>query len=164
MAGLTRTLIWESPEDAAALGRRLALLMPESGVSSLFLRGPLGSGKTTLANALVKALPGGGMAEAGSPSFSVCHHYPTTPPVLHCDLYRCRTNPPDELLDGLENPALLCIVEWADFLPANCRPPESLDMDMELCDKGRILRLQAHGRCAARLLDALCEKGLSAQA
>ena len=74
--------------DTRRLGRLLAAGLRELGPVALLLRGPLGSGKTTLTAALTAALPGGDLAEVGSPSFTICNYYPTTPPVLHADLYR----------------------------------------------------------------------------
>lgn len=77
--------------DTIRLGRWFADSLPTyPALRALLLRGPLGSGKTTFTRALVEALPGSASAEVASPSFTVCNHYPTIPPVLHCDLYRNR--------------------------------------------------------------------------
>lgn len=137
------------------MGRWLAANLPGSGVRALLLRGPLGSGKTTLTSALVQALPGGEAAEVASPSFTLCNHYPTTPPVLHCDLYRSTGALPDEILDGLENPAILTIVEWAEYLPPADWPEEILDISLQACEEKRLLALEAHGSSAMTLLRAL---------
>ena len=143
-------------EETRRLGRWLADHLPVSGVRALLLRGPLGSGKTTLTSALVQALPGGDKAETASPSFTLCNHYPTTPAVLHCDLYRSVGGLPDEILDGLEDPAVLTVVEWAEYLSPADLPEEILDISLKACEKSRLLTLQAHGSSAAKLLCDLC--------
>ncbi|WP_288907514.1 tRNA (adenosine(37)-N6)-threonylcarbamoyltransferase complex ATPase subunit type 1 TsaE [uncultured Desulfovibrio sp.] len=89
--------------DTRRLGRLLAAGLRELGPVALLLRGPLGSGKTTLTAALTAALPGGDLAEVGSPSFTICNYYPTTPPVLHADLYRSPGSPPEELEEALDD-------------------------------------------------------------
>ena len=90
-----------------------------SGIAALLLRGPLGSGKTTLTRALVEALPGGDQAEVASPSFTLCNYYPTTPPVMHCDLYRSPGSLPDEIAEGLDKPEIFSIL-LRFFLESNC--------------------------------------------
>lgn len=151
MAGI----VLRNREETRRMGQWLAAHLPDSGVRALLLRGPLGSGKTTLTSALVQALPGGDAAEVSSPSFTLCNHYPTTPPVLHCDLYRSAGGLPDEILDGLENPAVLTVVEWAEYLPQADHPEEILDISLQACEESRLLTLQAHGSRAAALLQAL---------
>ncbi len=66
--------------------------MPWGKIRALYLRGTLGSGKTTLTRGLVAALPGGEDAEVASPSFTLCNIYPTRPALLHADLYRMGDN------------------------------------------------------------------------
>ena len=122
-------------EETRRLGRWLADHLPGSGVRALLLRGPLGSGKTTLTSALVQALPGGDKAKQPAlPSHSVITT-PTTPAVLHCDLYRSVGGLPDEILDGLEDPAVLTVVEWAEYLSPADLPEEILDISLKACEK-----------------------------
>lgn len=142
--------------DTARLGQRLAQsLVACPALRALLLRGPLGSGKTTFTRALVEALPGGAWAEVASPSFTVCNRYPTTPPVLHCDLYRTGSAVPDELAEGLEDPAVLSIVEWAEYLPQAALPEEYLDISFNSCEEIRLLIVQACGHSAKALLGSL---------
>lgn len=134
-----------SPGAMLRLGRLMARQLAASPVRALFLRGPLGSGKTTLAGALARALPGGNEAETASPSFTLCNMYPTQPPVFHCDLYRCPGQPPDDMLEALERADALVIVEWADYLPPDVCPPDYLDISFKMKDKYRLLTLDGCG-------------------
>ncbi|GFH63261.1 MAG: tRNA threonylcarbamoyladenosine biosynthesis protein TsaE [Candidatus Desulfovibrio kirbyi] len=143
-------------DDTYALARFLAEALRHCPtVRALLLRGPLGSGKTTFACALVRALPNGQEAETGSPSFTLCNQYPTQPPVLHCDLYRGTAMPPDELLEELANSAVLTIVEWAEYLPLSEIPNEFLDISFNPCDKNTLLTVRGHGSGADALLQTL---------
>lgn len=121
-------------------------------VKTLLLNGDLGSGKTTLTRYMTLTLPGGTEAEVASPSFTLCNHYPTEPPILHCDLYRCAGAVPEELYEALDNPKFLNIIEWSTFLPMQDRPEEYLDIDLKACEEGRLLTVQAYGPCAEALL------------
>ena len=76
--------------------------------------------------------------------------------MLHCDLYRSVGGLPDEILEGLEDPAVLTVVEWAEYLSPADLPEEILDISLKACEKNRLLTLQAHGSSAAKLLCDLC--------
>ena len=132
-------------EDTRNFGALLARLLPSSGVRALLLRGGLGSGKTTLTAALVRALPGGGEAEVASPSFTLCNIYPTHPPLVHCDLYRSPGRAPEELLDALDAADTLVAVEWADSLDPAVLPDDFLDISLKMVDDGRLLLLNGAG-------------------
>lgn len=76
--------------------------------------GPLGSGKTFLIRAICRALGLEARFRVTSPTFTLVHEYPTTPPVLHADLYRLKT--PEEvvalgLLEQRDGGRVL-LVEW----------------------------------------------------
>ena len=101
------------------------------------------------------ALPGGDQAEISSPSFTICNNYPTCPPVLHCDLYRCPASLPDEVWDALDADAGICIVEWAQYIPEAALPKEFLDIRLESCEKGRFLTVMAHGQASQALAQEL---------
>lgn len=108
----------------------------------LLLRGPLGSGKTTLTAAICAAFPGSENAEVSSPSFTICNIYPTRPAVLHCDLYRCREELPEEALDFMDGGEGQIIIEWAEYLEP---PAEYLDFSFQLRDNDRLIELTARG-------------------
>lgn len=97
------------------------------GLRALYLRGALGSGKTTLTRGLAAALPGGGEAEVASPSFTLCNIYPTRPVLLHADLYRLGDagaaalgELPEDMADAMDEGALL-VLEWPEYLAPGLR-------------------------------------------
>lgn len=79
------------------------------------MRGPLGSGKSELARALIRARAGAAI-EVPSPSFTLVQDYQIGDLVLrHVDLYRL--NDPGELVElGLEAPESgeVWLVEWPE--------------------------------------------------
>ncbi|MCK9187674.1 tRNA (adenosine(37)-N6)-threonylcarbamoyltransferase complex ATPase subunit type 1 TsaE [Acidithiobacillus sp.] len=102
----------------------------------IYLEGDLGVGKTTLAQAILKAL--GVTENIKSPTYTLMESYPTRiGPALHLDLYRLQE--PEELefigiRDYLTEPALW-LVEWpergAGFLPA-----ADLSLTLRILDNG----------------------------
>lgn len=152
------SLTLASLDDTRRLGRLLAAALREDpAVRLCLLHGDLGSGKTTLTRAVVESLPGGGMAEISSPTFTLCNSYPTVPPVLHADLYRCPAGAPDELWDALDDGESLCFVEWGEALPAGDLPKEYLDICLNSCEEKHLVTLRARGPAAQRLVERLQE-------
>jgi N-acetylmuramate 1-kinase len=94
------------------LAELLALKLRKGDVVAL--SGDLGTGKTTLARALINALAGGAAGEVTSPTFSLVQVYETARlTVTHCDLYRLGgADEVDEL--GLEDAvqAGALLIEW----------------------------------------------------
>jgi tRNA threonylcarbamoyladenosine biosynthesis protein TsaE len=92
------------------------LLLAPKG-SLIILTGPLGAGKTTLVQALAKALDSD--AQVSSPTYTLIHEYPTAHGTLvHMDAYRLpSTHALFEL--GLEDyleRSRLVVVEWGEGL------------------------------------------------
>lgn len=112
--------------DAAAtesLGAMLAAWMADRAGGIIYLHGPLGAGKTTLARGLLRAL--GVVGTIRSPTYTLLEPYTVDGrELLHLDLYRLAS--PDELAGlGLDDyPPTQCwwLVEWpergAGWLPA----------------------------------------------
>ncbi len=92
-----------------ALGRSLA------APQVIGLSGELGTGKTTLVQAICRGFGAGALAT--SPTYALVHHYAAAEtPVYHVDCYRLRS--PDEARDlafddMLREPAIV-LVEWPE--------------------------------------------------
>ncbi len=101
-------------EDTRAFGRELAAQLRAGDL--VVLAGPLGAGKTVVAQGI-----GDGLGVSGrvtSPTFVIArvHHGPL--PLVHVDAYRLRDNPRPLDLDDLDLDADLegsvVVVEWGD--------------------------------------------------
>lgn len=116
-------------EDTERLARTLVSQAPAGTL--LLLLGPLGAGKTTLVQALGRAL--GSHAQVSSPTYTLIHEYPTPAGVLvHIDAYRLEQA--EALLElGLEDyleRARLVAVEWGEGLLAAF--PDALVVSLSL--------------------------------
>ena len=125
------------------------------------LSGPLGSGKTTLARAILRAR--GVTGAIKSPSYSLVEHYPVSSLYFyHIDLYRFAHSSEWEtsgLAECFRDDAI-CLVEWPeralDRLPT---PDVQLFLSYPERPPGRELRLVAHTsrgeRCGRALRTAM---------
>jgi tRNA threonylcarbamoyladenosine biosynthesis protein TsaE len=156
--------ILNSLSDTERFGQCMAAgIQQHPAVHILLLHGSLGSGKTTLVRSLVEALPNGNLAEVASPSFTLCHRYPTTPPVAHHDLYRVAHSLPEELFDDLENRSLVSIVEWAEYLLGEYRPQQFLEIILQPQGTQRLCTLHAHGKAAQAFIEWLQDQCIKAK-
>jgi tRNA threonylcarbamoyladenosine biosynthesis protein TsaE len=155
-------LVLTSLEATAALARTFAACIASSpSLPPVLLHGQLGAGKTTFIRELVQALPGSENAEVSSPSFNLLNLYPTTPPVGHFDLYRTEGRGFDpDLEETLFAPDHFCLLEWAEYLPADCIPDSHIDMFWTVDGENRTVKLAAHGTEAQAFLDCV-EKAAS---
>ena len=127
-----------SPADTEALGAALARSCPwhERMPRSLFLHGALGSGKTTLARGLLRAL--GETGAIVSPSYSLIEIYALRlGTVVHVDLYRLNSATEfDEL--GLSDYFVgrtLLLIEWPERAHGRLHAADivlTLELDGEL--------------------------------
>ncbi len=105
-------------DDAAtaALGARLAATLSPGDV--VLLEGGLGSGKTALARAMIRALMGEPALEGPSPSFALVQPYAGAGrTVLHADLYRLAGSREADELGLFADPASIVLVEWPERAP-----------------------------------------------
>ncbi len=147
------------PDEAATIcaGTALARGLPGLVTHSLLftLSGELGSGKTTLARALLRALGVAGTIR--SPTFTLVEPYDTARgTVHHLDLYRLA--PVAEALEGLGYRELrgqpgLVLVEWPERAGAALGAPD-LSAQLEHEGTGRRLTLSARGESGRAWLDA----------
>lgn len=146
MSGVSTTLEWKTRvqdlDELAELGRRLApLVQPPATV--IFL-GPLGSGKTSLIQSILRAM--GVVEHVKSPTFDLVHRYAVgTGWAIHVDLYRLAVPPPPEELDA-DDPEALVLVEWGD--PWRPYYPDRFEVRLEVEPRGdgRWVTLSAVGR------------------
>lgn len=152
----TRRTDRDLPDLAATqtLAAALAVLLRPGDIVAL--SGELGSGKTTLARAIIGALaerlhvPA---EEVPSPTFTLVQVYDFPGlAVWHFDLYRLRQ--PEEAYElGIEEAfaAAVSLVEWPERLGA-LLPRERLDVRLEFTNgEKRRARLEGYGTWAARI-------------
>lgn len=144
------------PDLAAtrAFARELAGLLRRGDI--IGLSGDLGSGKTTLARALIEALAErfhGPCEEVPSPTFTLVQTYDFPGlPVWHFDLYRIKN--PDEAAElGIEEAfaSAVSLIEWPERLGPYL-PPGHLSIELQYANgERRRARITAPGSWAARL-------------
>ena len=131
--------------DSERLGAVLARAIPWTAprALTLFLTGELGTGKTTIARGLLRAL--GVEDVVRSPSYTLVETYePAGHRVLHLDLYRLGGAADLEALglrDELEEGVLL-LVEWPERAPSVLPLPD-LQVSLRVAGEGRTARLEA---------------------
>jgi tRNA threonylcarbamoyladenosine biosynthesis protein TsaE len=123
--------------DIAAMnefGERIAARLKADDVVAL--SGPLGSGKTTLARAIIAALGYGG--EVPSPTFTIVETYDLDPPLVHADFYRLdSTKEAEEIgLDDYREGAAM-IAEWPERAGGFAHEPGCLSIALEIAGSGR---------------------------
>lgn len=123
-----RVLPLNSTEDTEALGARLAGQFQQGLV---FLRGPLGAGKTTLVRGWLRALGYDGPVK--SPTFTLIEPYEIDMRrILHFDLFRIANPSEIEYIGMLEHieTSQLQFVEWPER-GNNLLPKPELDIRLE---------------------------------
>ena len=134
-----------SAGETRALGRDLASRLRPGDV--VFLKGDLGSGKTTFVQGVASGMGVRGFVR--SSSFIIANEYPCGRGTLyHLDLYRLSAAEAADV--GLEEycgPGSICLVEWAERA-AGFSPVPRWEVDFEwLGDESRGIRLsRIHGR------------------
>ncbi len=137
-------------QDMEGLGARLAKGL--GVVRLVYLRGALGTGKTTLVRGLLHAMGHTGVVR--SPTFTLVEGYLVDGrQIYHFDLYRMMH--PEELefigfRDYVRNNNL-CLVEWAER-GAAVLPLSDLDVEIRKSGHQRIVRLTSHTERGAKLL------------
>jgi len=144
-----------SPEQTLALARTLAQAL--RGGEIIFLRGPIGAGKTVFVKGVAAAL--GLKSSPTSASFSLMKAYKGKKHRLfHLDLFRLSAG---ELFnlgfeEMLEDEQAVILAEWPDPA-ARLFPQDRLEINFVLL-RGDERRLEwtAHGPVSARLLENVC--------
>src|SRR6266511_3109958 len=102
-----------SASELSRFGEELGAQLTAPAV--IGLSGELGTGKTTLVQAICRGL--GARARATSPTYALVHHYDTgVTPVYHVDCYRLRH--PDEArdlgFDDMTRERAIILIEWPE--------------------------------------------------
>ncbi len=146
-------------QQTAFLGR---LLGEQAGVGDvILLRGPLGAGKTTLAQSIATGLGVPDECYVTSPSFNLMNEYPGRLPLYHLDCYRLEDEYDVEesgLMDYIVADGLT-VVEWPERL-GGLTPKERLEISFQYSgEEERTLILTAYGRTwhdRLRLIETAC--------
>ena len=159
---MTLVLSFDLPTetDTRALGAKLAPLLRPGDV--IALTGTLGTGKSTLARALIRALTDA-EEEVPSPTFTLVQQYETEAGLVwHFDLYRLE-KPDDALELDIEEAFAegISLIEWPDRLGAHL-PRRRLEVLLQQDEAGigRHATLTAYGPWAERIAE-LPHDGLS---
>jgi tRNA threonylcarbamoyladenosine biosynthesis protein TsaE len=138
-----------SDEETRAVGEALGRRLGPGDV--VCLEGPLGAGKTTLAQGLARGL---GVADVvNSPTFTLVQEYEGCQPVFHLDVYRL--SGPEEAAD-LAIPEMIAaggvlMIEWPERI-ASLLPADRLEIRLAPDGDTRRIVAIAHGPRAAALL------------
>ena len=147
--------VWPLPDEVATTALAIRMASALDGGLVLYLHGPLGTGKTSFARALLIALGVGERVK--SPTYTLVEGYMTRDrPAFHLDLYRIAD--PAELewlgLDALADPAALVLVEWPER-GAGALPAADLELCLEYAGAGRQARWRAYSARGQELLQRL---------
>lgn len=151
---LTRSLFL--PDEAATrhLAEQLALQLPADTAGwRLLLQGELGTGKSTLARALIQSL--GHDGPVPSPTYTLIEPYVLSiGPVYHVDLYRIGSDEELEFLGWDELGDGLALIEWPERAPALLSQAD-ICIEMRYAKTGRDVALRASSDRGAAWLGTL---------
>ncbi len=152
----TGHLASHSREDTLALAARFAQAL--KGGEIIFLRGPIGAGKTIFVKGIASAL--GLKSSPTSASFSLMKEYKNKHHRLfHIDLFRLEEGEVFNLgfEEMLEDENAVILAEWPDPI-RHMLPQDRLEMDFILKEGDeREIALKSFGRVSDALLEELCK-------
>ena len=152
----TARLQTDSREETLLLAARFAQLL--KGGEIVFLRGPIGAGKTVFVKGVAAAL--GLTGSPTSASFSLLKKYQNKHTRLyHIDLFRLEEGEVFNLgfEEMLEDEQAIILAEWPDPI-ARMLPADRLELNFILREGDeRTIELASFGRVSDRLLEELCK-------
>lgn len=149
------TLRIPTAQAMEALGGDLARAAAELEGVRIFLRGDLGTGKTTLVRGFLRAA--GHQGHVRSPTYTLIEPYPLSGgEVFHLDLYRLAAAEELEYLGlrDLEQPGTSLLVEWPQQ-GQGVLPTPDLELDLSYDGAERRVQLAAGSDKGERLLRRL---------
>lgn len=145
-----------SREETLALATAFAKIL--NGGEIIFLRGPIGAGKTVFVKGVAAAL--GLKSSPTSASFSLLKEYHNkTTRLFHIDLFRLEEGEVFNLgfEEMLEDEHAIILAEWPDPV-ARLFPTDRLEMNFVLqSEDTRTIELTSFGRVSDNLLEHLCQ-------
>jgi len=151
----TAQLQTHSRQETLALAARCAQLL--KGGEIIFLRGPIGAGKTVFVKGIAAAL--GLKGSPTSASFSLMKKYQSkTKRLFHIDLFRLEEAESFNLgfEEMLEDEQAIILAEWPDPVQ-RFFPQDRLEMNFVLQQGDtRTIELASFGRVSTQLLEGLC--------
>ena len=152
----TAEIATHSRAHTLALAERFSSAL--KGGEIVFLRGPIGAGKTVFVKGVAAAL--GLKSSPTSASFSLMKEYKNKKHRLsHIDLFRLEEGEVFNLgfEEMLEDEKAIILAEWPDPI-RHMLPADRLEMDFILKEGDeRVIKLQSFGRVSDALLEALCK-------
>lgn len=165
-AATDKTVFLADEAATEALGRALAMAVKRRygghgghKGATVFLRGTLGMGKTTLSRGVMRGLGHEGAVK--SPTYTIVEPYEHLDPmVYHFDLYRL--GDPEELeylgIRDYFGQSSLCLIEWAER-GEGILPAPDVQVTLEPEDEGRRAILRSQTLVGRELLDDLRASG-----
>ena len=145
-----------SRHETLALAGRFAKAL--QGGEIIFLRGPIGAGKTVFVKGVAAAL--GLKSSPVSASFSLMKEYKNkNVKLFHIDLFRLSEGEVFNLgfEEMLEDERAIILAEWPDPI-RHMLPADRLEMNFILKEGDeRLITLQSFGRVSHALLEGLCK-------
>lgn len=155
MSGSVMEWMTRSDEETREIGEALGRQLQPGDV--VCLAGPLGAGKTTLAQGIARGL--GVTDVVNSPTFTLVQEYVGRCPVYHLDVYRL--SGPDEAAD-LAIPELLragaLMIEWPERI-APLLPADRLEIRLSPDGDARRLNAAAQGERSSAVLAGMTGTG-----
>jgi tRNA threonylcarbamoyladenosine biosynthesis protein TsaE len=146
-------LTLRSADDTAALGAAIASALSGRVGAVIYLSGPLGAGKTTVARGLLRALGVQGVIR--SPTYTLLEPYDCAGRTLvHLDLYRLKDDTELEPLGLRDYPPERCwwLIEWPERA---ARRLPGADLTVTLVHDGPMRRAELGGPQAAAVAAGL---------
>lgn len=147
-------LILNSEQETLALGEKFARHCPDSLI--VFLKGDLGSGKTTFVRGFLKGLHYKGNVK--SPTYTLVEPYEFDGKrIFHFDLYRLNSS--EELKNiGIREyfiPPCICLIEWAEHGEKTLPQPDIICSIRSSGDTKRFMEMNAHSKMGLAFLNLM---------
>lgn len=142
--------------DTVQLGEDIALALKSGDL--VLLSGDLGTGKSSLARALIRTIGRNPDLEVPSPTFTLVQTYDLQLPIRHFDLYRLQS--PDELDElGLDEALAegVALIEWPERATERL-PDEAVTVRLEEKGDGRLATISGRGKAFDRIARSLASR------